>query len=66
MAKKLIGIRQNTFQRIASGARVAFDPRSTAEVCDTRDPENYKAREEYMRKKIWEERQRDQRREAAE
>ena len=66
MAKKLIGIRQNTIQVHISGARVAFDPRTTEEVCDTRDPENYKAAEERMRKAVWQERQRAKQREAAE
>jgi len=53
MARKLIGIRQNTFQAVISGARVPFDPRTTAEVADTRDPENYKALEQPARKARW-------------
>lgn len=69
MAKKLIGIRQNTIQVFISGARVAFDGRTTAEVCDTIDPSNYRAMEEPMRKRDWEIRQaeeRSRRRQAAE
>lgn len=42
MARKAIGIGENVQQRIISGARVAFDPRTTAEVCDTRSPRNGK------------------------
>ncbi len=52
-----IGLRQNVMQRIISGARVAFDPRTTEEVCTTRDPENYRAKEKYLRTKAWEERE---------
>ena len=52
-----IGIRQNVLQVVISGARVAFDPRSTEKVCTTRDPENYKAKEKFLRTKAWEERE---------
>jgi hypothetical protein len=58
MARK-VGIRENTRQTIVSGARVPFDPRGTAEANDTRDPKNYKAAEQFMRKEAWEERQRE-------
>jgi hypothetical protein len=66
MAKQLIGIRQNAIQVWIGGARVAFDPRTTEEVEKSRDPENYKAREQASRKAAWQERQRANRREAAE
>jgi hypothetical protein len=70
MAQKQIGIRQNTIQVRISGARVAFDPRTTAEVRDTLDDKNYKAAEKGMRTRLWEEREAErrahQRREAAE
>ncbi|VIO73870.1 hypothetical protein CI41S_39790 [Bradyrhizobium ivorense] len=39
-----IGIDQNSEQRVISGARVAFDRRTTAEVDATRDPANRKPR----------------------
>jgi hypothetical protein len=65
MAQK-IGIRQNAIQVFISGARVAFDPRTTEQVEKTRDPNNYKANEESYRKALWQERQRNARREAAE
>lgn len=64
MARK-IGIDQHSEQRTISGARVAFDLRTTAEVCDTRSPKNGIADGKWLRKQIWEERQRDKR-EAAE
>ncbi len=38
------GISQNVQQRIISGARVAFDPRSTAKAHATRDYTNRKSR----------------------
>jgi len=44
-----IGIRQWVEQRIISGARVAFDPRTTAEVDSTRDPQNYRSRDRRSR-----------------
>jgi hypothetical protein len=59
MAQKLIGIRQNVIQTCISGARVAFDPRTTAEVRDTLDDKNYKAAEKYQRTRLWELRQSD-------
>ena len=65
MSRKL-GINQNSEQRIISGARVAFDPRTTAEVCDTRSPRNGVADEAIYRKMAWQERQRAGEREAAE
>lgn len=67
MARK-IGIDMNCEQRIISGARVAFDPRTTEEVCDTRSPKNGVADGKWLRKQIWEERQREkhQTRQAAE
>jgi len=65
MAQK-IGIRQNAVQVFISGARVAFDPRTTEQVEKTRDPKNYKADEAMWRKAQWQERQRHKRREAAE
>jgi len=48
-----IGIRQNAVQRIISGCKVPFDPRTTEQVCTTRDPENYKAKERLFRKMQW-------------
>lgn len=66
MAQRAIGINQNSVQRFISGARVAFDTRTTAEVCDTRSPRNGVADEAFMRKQLWEQRQRDEQREAAE
>ena len=54
-----IGIRQNAVQRIISGCKVPFDPRTTEEVCSTRDPENYKAKERLFRKMQWQERQKE-------
>lgn len=41
---KRIGIDQNSVQKIVSGVRVAFDPRTTSEVEGTRDPANRKPR----------------------
>lgn len=38
-----IGIDEHSEQRIISGARVAFDPRTTAEVEATRDMTNRKS-----------------------
>jgi hypothetical protein len=43
MAKRT-GIEQNTVQKIVSGARVAFDPRTTAEVITSIDMTNRKPR----------------------
>lgn len=63
MARK-VGIRQNTIQAWIGGCRVAFDPRTTAEVCDTRDDKNYKALEQWMRKADWEDRQAEKRKQA--
>ena len=60
-----VGINANTEQRIISGARVAFDPCTTAEVSTTRDPKNRKADEKAMRTAMWRERQRDKHKEAA-
>jgi hypothetical protein len=60
MAQK-IGIRQNVIQRFISGARVAFDPRTTAEVISTRDSNNYKANEKPLRTAQWELRQAEDR-----
>ena len=67
MAKK-IGIRMNAIQIRISGARVAFDPRTTAEVCDSRDDKNYMSAEKAWRTAQWEDRQREKRagRQAAE
>jgi hypothetical protein len=65
MARK-IGINQNSIQMLISGARVAFDTRTTAEVCDTRSARNGVAEEAFMRKMHWEQRQREETREAAE
>jgi len=56
-----IGIRQNAVQRIISGCKVPFDPRTTEEVCSTRDPENYKAKEKLFRTKAWQERENEKR-----
>ena len=50
------GIRQWTEQRIISGARVAFDPRTTEQVCTTRSDQNYKALEKYARTQAWHDR----------
>jgi hypothetical protein len=58
MARKLVGIRQNVIQVYISGARVAFDPRTTAEVCETRDERNYKSEERLWRKSLWQANQR--------
>lgn len=60
MAKR-VGIRQNAVMKEVSGCKVPFDPRTTAEVCDSRDDKNYKAAEEMARKLLREERQREQR-----
>lgn len=64
MSRK-IGINANSQQRIISGARVAFDTRTTAEVCDTRSPRNGVADEAVYRKMLWQGRQ-SAHREAAE
>jgi hypothetical protein len=48
-------------QRFISGARVAFDPRTTAEVISTRDSNNYKANEKPLRTAQWELRQAEDR-----
>jgi hypothetical protein len=61
MANKLrIGIRQNAIQVFISGARVAFDPRTTEEVEKSRDPKNYRREDQWLRKEVWKSRQRDQ------
>jgi len=62
MAKLGEGIRENTLQVLISGARVAFDLRSTEEVEKSRSPKNFKAAEEPMRKRLWEERVREEQR----
>lgn len=49
------GINEWTVQRIISGARVAFDPRSTAKVATTRSDKNGVASGKYLRTKLWEE-----------
>lgn len=60
MKSKLgVGIRQNAIQVFISGARVAFDPRTTEEVEKSRDPKNYRNEEKWLRKKIWQSRQRE-------
>jgi hypothetical protein len=46
-------------QRIISGARVAFDPRTTEEAHATRDMTNRKALEQPMRRAEWLDRQRN-------
>lgn len=51
------GIRGHTEQRIISGCRVAFDRRTTEQVCTTRDDKNYMASEKYMREQNWHDRQ---------
>jgi hypothetical protein len=56
-----IGIRQNAIQVEVSGARVAFDPRTTEQVEKTRDPNNYKADEKEWRKARWQVRQAEER-----
>lgn len=62
MAKKIpIGIRQNCTQTIISGARVAFDPRTTEEVSQSVDPTNYKAQEKSLRTFRWQLRQAEER-----
>lgn len=58
---KRIGIRQNANMREISGCKVLFDPRTTEEVCDSRDDKNYKSAEKMFRKMAWEERMREQR-----
>jgi hypothetical protein len=40
-----------TNRRIVSGARVNFDPRTTAEADTSRDPRNYKSEEQPWREK---------------
>lgn len=59
------GIRGNAFMTVISGAKVLFDPRTTAEVMDSRDEKNWKAAEQSFRKARWEERLREKRKEAA-
>lgn len=62
MAKKIPnGVRQNCSQIIVSGARVAFDSRTTEEVAQSIDPTNYKAQEKSLRKYRWELRQAEER-----
>ena len=46
-----------TVRRIVSGARVAFDPRSTAEALVKRDMTNYKTEQEPQRAARWRKRQ---------
>lgn len=46
-----------TVRRTISGARVNFDPRTTAEAHYGRDPRNYKAEQQPRRRKAWEARQ---------
>lgn len=48
MSKK-VGIHGNVRQVLISGARVPFDPRTTAEAHDTRDMTNVKANEKPLR-----------------
>ena len=60
-----IGLRGNVYQRIISGCRVPFDPRTTEEVQATRDDKNYKQAEKLVRKEMWQERQREKRSETA-
>jgi hypothetical protein len=60
-----IGINANTEQRIISGARVAFDPRTTGEANNTRDPKNRKSAEKPMREAAWRDRQRQHNKDAA-
>ena len=64
MAKKKlgVGIRGNAFMAQISGAKVLFDPRTTAEVCESRDDKNYKSAERLFRKQAWEEALREQQR----
>jgi hypothetical protein len=57
-----MGRRDVTHQRIISGARVAFDPRMTAEAHVSRDEENYKSKERPMRRNAWEARMAEKRR----
>jgi hypothetical protein len=47
-------------RRVVSGARVNFDPRTTAEAEVSRDPRNYKSEEQGLRRKRWEARRRKQ------
>ena len=62
MARKLeVGIRKNSIQTFISGARVAFDPRTTEEVSRSVDPTNYKAQEKLWRTLAWEARQAEER-----
>ena len=44
MSQRAVGIPNNTTQIIVSGARVAFDSRTTEEVLSTIDPTNRKRR----------------------
>lgn len=60
-----IGIDHHIQQRVISGARVAFDPRLTSEVNDTRDMTNRRTLEAPMRRVMWQDRQREKRAEAA-
>jgi hypothetical protein len=62
---QLIGIRQHSIQKIISGARVAFDPRTTEQVCTTRDPENYRTKEKAIRTRQWQERENEKRNQRA-
>lgn len=64
MARR-IGIDENTEQRVISGARVAFDARTTAEAHDTRSPKNRKAEEKPLREARWKARQSVQNKDAA-
>ena len=62
---KRIGISGHTEQRIISGARVAFDWRTTSEVDATRDPTNRKAGQKMMRIALRQERMRNNHKDAA-
>jgi hypothetical protein len=43
-------------RRIVSGARVMFDPRTTAEADKSRDPRNYVTEQAPKRRERWEKR----------
>jgi hypothetical protein len=60
-----IGIKENTTQIEVSGARVAFDARSTKEANETRDPRNFKAEEKSLRTHLWKLREAEKRDRAA-
>lgn len=60
MAQK-IGIDGWVEQRIISGARVAFDPRPTEKVANTRSEKNGIADGKWLRTKLWEEREAEKR-----